>query len=347
MRHFCLTLAVSAIALFAQNADTPVDVRGWMDRGQEALKTANYAGASAAFQHAVELDGSNVSARLALAESLAAQPGFSGDNVFPRARVEFDQVLTQEPRNREALEGLAAIATEITAGPSPVEEKALDNAVAVYKEALALDLRNKRAWYSLALVDWIRWHPKWLEAVKHDRAKKAGVPLQDNDVRQTLKATSGWLLEDGIANLQKALNIDPMFSGANGYMGVFIRERAMIADTIKQYRRDLGVADEWERKSHVVRMRADLKTLECKMTPLLTPLYPPQLKQAGIQGTVRFEAIIGVDGHVRDLQLVSGDPSLIDAARSAAQRFVCKTTRLSGQPVEMETVLDVNFALTQ
>jgi protein TonB len=44
-------------------------------------------------------------------------------------------------------------------------------------------------------------------------------------------------------------------------------------------------------------------------------LYPPLAKQARIQGTVRFTAIIGKDGTIQNLQLVSGHPLLVEAAR--------------------------------
>ena len=46
----------------------------------------------------------------------------------------------------------------------------------------------------------------------------------------------------------------------------------------------------------------------------VTPVYPPLAKQARIQGTVRFTAIIGKDGTIQNLQLVSGHPLLVAAA---------------------------------
>ena len=45
------------------------------------------------------------------------------------------------------------------------------------------------------------------------------------------------------------------------------------------------------------------------------PVYPPLAKQARIQGTVRFTAVIGKDGTIQNLQLVSGHPLLVPAAR--------------------------------
>jgi protein TonB len=49
----------------------------------------------------------------------------------------------------------------------------------------------------------------------------------------------------------------------------------------------------------------------------VTPQYPPLAKQARVQGTVRFTAIIGKDGTIQNLTLVSGHPLLVQAAQDA------------------------------
>src|SRR5580704_17055322 len=77
------------------------------------------------------------------------------------------------------------------------------------------------------------------------------------------------------------------------------------------------------------------------------PIYPPLAKQAHIQGLVRFTATIGKDGAVQNLDLVSGDPLLADAAREAVQKWIYKPTLLNGDPVVVVTQIDVNFTLSQ
>jgi len=76
------------------------------------------------------------------------------------------------------------------------------------------------------------------------------------------------------------------------------------------------------------------------------PVYPPLAKQARIQGMVRFTAIIGKDGTIQNLQLVSGHPLLVEAARQAVSQWVYKPTMLNGEPVEVVTQIDVNFNLS-
>lgn len=77
------------------------------------------------------------------------------------------------------------------------------------------------------------------------------------------------------------------------------------------------------------------------------PIYPPLAKQARIQGTVRYNALIGRDGTVQSLQLVSGHPLLVTPSSDAVQQWVYRPTLLNGEPAEVVTVIDINFTLSQ
>jgi protein TonB len=79
----------------------------------------------------------------------------------------------------------------------------------------------------------------------------------------------------------------------------------------------------------------------------VTPAYPPLAKQARIQGVVRFTAIIGKDGTIQNLQLVTGHPLLVPSATEAVKQWIYKPTLLNGEPVEVITQIDVNFTLSQ
>ena len=77
------------------------------------------------------------------------------------------------------------------------------------------------------------------------------------------------------------------------------------------------------------------------------PVYPPLAKQARIQGMVRFNAVIGQDGTIQNLTLVSGHPLLVPSATEAVRQWVYQPTLLNGEPVEVVTQIDVNFTLSQ
>ncbi|MGH6630412.1 MAG: energy transducer TonB, partial [Burkholderiales bacterium] len=75
------------------------------------------------------------------------------------------------------------------------------------------------------------------------------------------------------------------------------------------------------------------------------PEYPPLAKMARIQGVVRLDAVISVDGTIQNLKLISGHPLLVRAALEAVARWRYQPTLLNGEPVEVLTEIDVNFHL--
>jgi len=86
---------------------------------------------------------------------------------------------------------------------------------------------------------------------------------------------------------------------------------------------------------------------QANLVQKVQPIYPPEAKANRIQGSVRFTVVIGKDGRVQNLTLVSGDPVLAQAAKDAVQQWVYKPTLLNGDPVEVMTQVDVNFTLSQ
>jgi TonB family protein len=95
------------------------------------------------------------------------------------------------------------------------------------------------------------------------------------------------------------------------------------------------------------RIRVGGTVQRSKLLVKVTPVYPPEAKAQGIQGLVRLEAIIGKDGKIENLQVVSGDPTLAASALDAVRQWQYQTTLLNGDPVEVITQIDVNFTLTQ
>lgn len=76
------------------------------------------------------------------------------------------------------------------------------------------------------------------------------------------------------------------------------------------------------------------------------PEYPALARQARIQGTVMLQATIGKDGTVQNLRVISGHPMLTAAAITAAKQWLYKPYSLDGEPVEVETQINVIFTLT-
>ena len=76
------------------------------------------------------------------------------------------------------------------------------------------------------------------------------------------------------------------------------------------------------------------------------PNYPPLARQARIQGTVLLQAEISKDGTIENLRLISGHPMLAPAAIEAVRQWRYKPYMLNGEPVAVETQVQVNFTLS-
>jgi len=75
------------------------------------------------------------------------------------------------------------------------------------------------------------------------------------------------------------------------------------------------------------------------------PAYPPLARQARIQGTVILQAQISKTGDIENLQLISGHPMLAPAAIEAVKQWKYRPYLLNGEPVEVDTQVQVNFTL--
>ena len=75
------------------------------------------------------------------------------------------------------------------------------------------------------------------------------------------------------------------------------------------------------------------------------PIYPREAIQVRLQGSVQLQATISKDGNVSKLKTLAGDPLLARAAMDAVKQWGYKPYYLNGQPVEMQTLITVNFKL--
>lgn len=75
------------------------------------------------------------------------------------------------------------------------------------------------------------------------------------------------------------------------------------------------------------------------------PAYPRIALMARVSGVVELEAIIGVDGRIRDVRVLSGSPLLAPAAMEAVRRWVYEPTTLNGDPVEVIAPVTVTFRM--
>ncbi len=93
------------------------------------------------------------------------------------------------------------------------------------------------------------------------------------------------------------------------------------------------------------RIRVGGNVAAAKLTHQVQPIYPQIAKTAHVSGTVLLHAIIAKDGTIQELQYVSGPPLLMRAAMDAVREWRYSPTLLNGEPVEVDTTIQVVFTL--
>jgi tetratricopeptide (TPR) repeat protein len=256
MKSTILVAGIGLVILLGTGCDK-LRSRDALNHGVQAYKGAHYAEAVDYFKNAVQLDPENTMPRLYLATAYMSQyiPGaVSPENVqlAKQAKDEFLKVLEKNPSDTTALASLASLNYQQAQSMPDLEQKLkkLDEAKEWYLKLIAADPQNKEGFYSLAVIDWVKWYAAWMKA-RADLGLKPEEPgpLKDKKVKADLQTQYSAIIDDGMKNLQKSLDIDPNYDDAMAYMNLLIREKADLDDTPDQYKGDIETADKWVQKS--------------------------------------------------------------------------------------------------
>jgi len=250
-----LALAAFVLILGATGCDK-LKSRDQLNQGVATFKAGKYAEAVEHFKQAIALDGSNPNARLYLATAYMSQwiPGAdSPDNVrmATQAKDEFMKVLEQDPNNTTAIASLASLAFNEATSLTPDKKQAMfDEAAMWYHKLIQIDPNNKEAYYTLGVIAWQRWYPALQLARANLRMKPEDPgPLKDKKVKDELRTQYSAVIDEGMQNLQKALDIDKEYDDAMAYMNLLVRERADLVDSPEDYKKQVEVADSWVQKA--------------------------------------------------------------------------------------------------
>ncbi len=256
MKSTFLVAGIALLILFATGCDK-LKSRDALNHGVQAYKGAKYTEAVDDFKTAVQLDPDNTMPRLYLATAYMSQyiPGaVSPENVqlAKEAKDEFMKVLEKSPSDTTALASLASLSYQQAQSMPDLDQKlkTLDESKEWDLKLIAADPKNKEGFYSLAVIDWIKWYAAWMRA-RADLGLKPEEPgpLKDKKVKADLQEKYSAVIDDGIKNLQKALDIDPNYDDAMAYMNLLIREKADLDDSADQYKADIDSADKWVQKA--------------------------------------------------------------------------------------------------
>jgi periplasmic protein TonB len=91
--------------------------------------------------------------------------------------------------------------------------------------------------------------------------------------------------------------------------------------------------------------KVSLGVMDASLIRRVQPDYPRIATLTRLSGSVLLRAMIGTDGEVHELEVLSGNPILAAAALAAVRQWRYRPTLLDGQAVEVETQITVNFVL--
>jgi len=124
------------------------------------------------------------------------------------------------------------------------------NAAAWNKKVIALDPKNKEAYYTLGVLPWQEFlAPDRTARLNEKMRPEDPAPLKDAKERDALKEKYWQPLTDGIEYEKKALAVDPEYDIAMAYMNLLIRYRADLDDSKDQATADVKEADRWVEKA--------------------------------------------------------------------------------------------------
>src|SRR5215472_3636484 len=212
---FLFALAAAVILVIGCSS---YKARNEMDEGKNLYRQGNFSAAAEHFKAAAALDDNLVAAKLNLAT--AYRMNYEGLGTDAPGNTQFGQqafdvyqkVLEKDPRNMDALKGIACTAMDM---------KKFDQAVDFRKKILALDAADPESYLWVAVVDWA--------AVDEDlRAQKVKLGLgpddpfrgteNDRQVCEQTRSADGPRVAEGISMLQTAIAKRPEYDDAMVFM---------------------------------------------------------------------------------------------------------------------------------
>ena len=252
-----MVLAIAAV-VFSATGCNKLRARDQLNKGVQAYKAGRQEDAVGHFKEAVAFDPSLINARLYLATAYATLfvPGIDSEENNRNADSaieEFKHVLELDPKNINSLKGIASIYfnqgnPQSAKSPEAALQK-LDLAKDFHRKALQLDPNDAEEYYSVGVIDWTQAYMQAAN-LKAKKGLKVDEEIKDAALCQQVKAKNEAVVQDGIENLQNALNKRPDYDDAMAYINLMFRRKADIECGDSAARQaDLKTADDWVTKT--------------------------------------------------------------------------------------------------
>ena len=248
--------ALLAAALLSSGCEK-LRARDNLNRGVNAFKNAKYADAVTAFKQAVDYDPDFHVARLYLATAYRSQyiPGAESEEnkqLAKKAMEEFMNVYKSDPKSKLAIQSIASLHYDEAMGFTALEDKfkKLDEAGEWHKKLLAIDPNAKESYYTLGVIGWAKTYPIQKKARNEMKMKDEEMgPLKDKKVLAQLQERNTPIVDEGIAAMRKAIDVDKEYDDAMAYLNLLLRVKSDIASSPAEAKALINEAENWVTKA--------------------------------------------------------------------------------------------------
>jgi tetratricopeptide (TPR) repeat protein len=234
------TLAALLIFAVGVSGCNKLKARDLLNKGVTAFKAGKSDDAIEDFKRATELDPTLTTAHLYLATAYASLYIPGAPSPENKARGEqaikvFKDILDTDPNNLNAIDGIGSLVFQM-AGTPPVDEKGFEESKTYHLKHIQIKPDDPEPYYWVGVIDWtlaFRGNGEMrLDYNKNNIRKqvKEADPLPAS-VRTDYAAKYGPLVDEGIADLQKAISLRPDYDDAMAYLGLLYRRKADMVES--------------------------------------------------------------------------------------------------------------------
>ena len=261
------SVALFAVAVVAMGVGASgcakLKARDELNKGVAAYRDGKYDQAIEFFKDAKDNDPTLTNARLYLATAYATQyiPGAPSDENIRMGQAavkEFQDVLSADANNISAIDGIGSILFNMAG--TPYTRSRFEESKTYHMKHIALKPEDPEPYYWIGVIDWTLTYRSNLEMRGAWRLAHAGKALKDDDpmppdVREAYMKENGQLIDEGIDNLKKALELRPDYDDAMAYQNLLLRRKADEAATPEERASLLKQADDFVEKAKEIKQK--------------------------------------------------------------------------------------------
>jgi tetratricopeptide (TPR) repeat protein len=261
--HTVILLAVVVAALGAGAGCDKLRARDKLNKGVQAYKAGQTDLAIEDFKTAKDLDPGLTNARLYLATAYSAQyiPGApSPENVRngQQAAQEFQEILQNDPSNLSAIDGLGSTLYNMAGGP-PFDPKMMEESKSYHQKHISLKPDDPEPYYWVGVIDWSLAF-RGNREMREEYNKTARKSISDTDPMPPALATQfqqkyGTVVDEGVASLQKAIQLREDYDDAMAYLNLLYRQKADMETTPAAHDADIKSAEDLVDKVKAIKQK--------------------------------------------------------------------------------------------